>query len=175
MFIVTPTVLFLNIWIDFKRIQDFRDEGYLERFGDFFKEFKRDQRLVQLMYYPVLTTRSLVFVVGQLYVEQEFVQKSLNFAICCLLLAGIIIFKPFKEKLILIANIISEIFICLIFFVILTKNWLIFFKDSAIFDFCFISLVSFQIVFNYLISLIILFQKIRELIRKVKHHIYTSS
>ena len=122
------------------------------------------------MYYPVLTTRSLVFVVGQLYVEQEFVQKSLNFAICCLLLAGIIIFKPFKEKATMISELIGEF--CVIFIILLSgfmlpSNTTI---PTDIMNPLFIYIIITAIGIQSIISLGSLYSLIKEIFNKFRQH-----
>ena len=115
------------------------------------------------MFYPLITARNLALTLSQLYLnDSEYIQKSTNVSFSFIIILFLIYFKPFKDRIVLMANIASEIMILALFFIILMKNIIPIFKEDFYFDYFFVSFILFQFGFEYLLSLFSMFAKIRE-------------
>ena len=113
------------------------------------------------MFYPLITARFLVFTISQLYLNDlESLQKSTNLSFSFIIVGYLISFKPFKDRTVLLANIVSEIMISAIFLLIFMKNIVPFFKSDFNFDCFFVSFILFQLGFEYLVSLYEFFVKL---------------
>ena len=96
-----------------------------------------------------MTTKNMIFVLSQLYLNKnEYTQKCLNLGSSFILLGYLIFSKPFKNKVILVSNIASEVFTALIFILILCKELLTGNKDIY-FDYTFIGIICFSILVKY--------------------------
>ena len=76
--------------------------------------------------------------------------------------------RPFKIKSILMSNIASEIFNSLIMLLIFLKSFVGVLQSGDYFDFCFIGIVSIQILLQYVIGLYLLFNKVLDYYKKSK-------
>ena len=148
---------------------------YSGKYGSLFSEFYYDKDFIRILYYPLLTMRSLAFVISQMFLnDNEYLQKGFNLAVSIILTIYIIICRPFKENTTLITNIVIEVFTCLLFLIILLRSLWGFFQIDDNFNFCFILTVLTQIGFHYLMMIYSLFVKlinVCRVIRKKDHSI----
>lgn len=101
----------------------------------------------------------MFYTMNQLYmIKSEYLQRGLNLLISIFMMMYLLIVKPFKEKSILVSNIVSWAFNFVLFLIIFLKSFIIFLDDDY-FDFLFIGVISGQILFQYSASLIILILK----------------
>ena len=75
--------------------------------------------------------------------------------------------KPFQDRLSLIANIVSEIMISALFFIILMKNILPYFSEDFYFDCCFVSIILLQLGFEYSVSFLSLLINLKGIFIKI--------
>ena len=119
------------------------------------------------MYYPLITARNIVFTLSQLYLnDSEYYQKSINFLLSFIIITFLITFKPFKDQVTLIANIVAEVMISALFFIVLMKNILPYFWEDIYFDYCFVFIVLAQIGFEYLLSIFSLIVNLKEYFKR---------
>lgn len=52
---ITPSIIYLTIWIDFEKINRSIDSNYNLKFGSLYEEFKYNQNLLQIAYYSIFT------------------------------------------------------------------------------------------------------------------------
>ena len=115
------------------------------------------------MFYPLLNIRNIVFCISQLLLNDfEYLQKSANSVLSLLLVFYIVFFRPFRDLISLISIIATEVTLFSIFFIILTRSLMPYFKDDFYFDCCFFGLILFDIFFQYSI---IIFVTVKKLIR----------
>ena len=120
-----------------------------------------------MMFYPLITSRNIAFSLSQLYLnDAEYYQKSINLLFSFFIIFFLINFKPFKDKLVLIANIVSEIMISTLFFIVFMKNILPYFWEDFYFDCCFVSIVLIQLGFQYSVSLFSFLVNIKEVCKR---------
>ena len=96
-------------------------------------------------------------------IKYEFLQRGLNLALSIIMLIYIMKFKPFKEKGILVSNMIAEAFNCLLFLVIFLRSFVELFKVDAYFDYFFIGIITGQIFVQYVFTFILLIIEIKKI------------
>ena len=160
-FIITPAIIFLTLFIDFIKIKLDVNRLYSGKYGSLFSEFHTDKDFIHILYYPMLTMRSLAFAISQIcFNENEYLQRIFNLVVSSLLTIYIITCRPFKEKTTLITNIFIEVLTCFLFWIILFRSFWGFFQVDDNLNFCFILAVLLQIGFHYLVSIYSLIAKI---------------
>ena len=162
-FIITPSIIFLTLWIDFEKINGNLDQGYNQKFGSLFQEFRCNESLLCFSYYSIFTLWNLLYSINQLYTtKSEYVQRGLNLVLSIFMMMYLVIFRPFKQKSILLSNIVCWIFNCVLFLIIFSRSFLEFFNQDDNFDFFFIGTVIIQILFQYTLNLILCYLKIKK-------------
>ena len=147
---ITPLIILFTIWIDKSKIEYLNNSDYRQKYGSLFEEFYTNNSMSKYLYYSVFTMRNLIFGMSQIYLnDYEYWQKGLNLAASLFLLIYLLKFTCFKEKINFISNIVSELFNCFLFFIVLCKSFIKSFKEGEKFDYFFISLVFIQISIQY--------------------------
>ena len=155
------------IWIDLEKINASSNLEYIKKYELLFSEFYNDKGINYLMFYPLITTRNVIFTLSQLYLNDlEYNQKSINLLFSFIIIIFLIIFKPFKDRVVLIANIVSETMISILFLIILMKNIIPYFSKDFYFDCCFVTIILLQLGFQYLLSIFTLLFKLKEICNK---------
>ena len=127
------------------------------------------------MFYPLITTRNLVFTLNQLYFNDiEYFQKFANLLFSLIIFIFLIISKPFKDQVTLIANIVSEFMISALFLTILMKSSLPYFSKDFYFDCCFVSIILIQLGFQYSVSLFCSLVKLRKIFKQILNYMRKS-
>lgn len=148
---------------DFNLIED-NDDSYVSKFGTLFTEFNCNNGVLSNLYYPLHLLRNSIFALSQIYLrENEILQSSSNLFSSLIVFFYLCIIRPFKERIILITNIVIEGVIGSILLLILCRSFFKFAHNDLYFDFIFISLLIFVLGFQYIISLMLLIQKIKRL------------
>ena len=120
-----------------------------------------------MLYYPIYSLRRLIYAISQVYLNNyPAIQKSSHLAFGLMTFLYLIIVKPYKEKLVLISNTVSEGLMCLIFVEILLMHFHPDLLSEDSFNFIFISILMSCLGFHYLISLIIICLQIKEIFKK---------
>ena len=123
-----------------------------------------------MLYYPIYSLRRLIYAISQIYLsDYPVVQKSSNLLFGFATFMYLIIVKPYKEKLSLITNIVIEGLLCLIFIQILVLHFYSNFSTEDSFNAIFIFLLMSCLVFQYIISFIIVTSKIIKLLKSIKN------
>ena len=161
LFIATPSIIFLILWIDEVKITKNLNSYYNEKYGSLFDEFNTENDFVKILYYPIFTLRSFTFAISQIFLSQfEYLHKALNLSFTLFMLLYLIVFRPFKIKSILVSNIVSEIFNSLIMLLLFIKSFVGFLQSGDFFDFCFIGMILIQVLFQYATGVYLLFKDI---------------
>ena len=120
-----------------------------------------------MLYYPIYSLRRLIYALSQVYLSDfPVLQKSSHLALGFATFLYLIVVKPYKQKLILISNIVSEGLMCLIFVQIIVMHFYSDLLTEDSFNFIFISILMACLGFQYIISLIIVGSQIREILKK---------
>ena len=139
------------------------DLEYNQKFGSLFQEFSCNQNILQTAYYSIFTSWNLVYSINQLYfIKSEYAQRGLNLVLSIFMIIYLVKFKPFRQKGILLSNMVSGTFNFLLFLIIFFRSFIEFFKQDDYFDFLFIGAVSSQILFHYVVIFIYLIIKIKK-------------
>ena len=166
---ITPSIIFLTLWIDFEKINQNINSYYNQKFGSLFEEFKCNQNLLQMGFYSIFTLWNVIYSVNQLFTtKSEYLQRGLNLIISIFMMMYLVMIWPFKEKAILISNLASWAFNCFLFLIIFLRSFVESFNQNEYFDFVFIGIVTIQILFQYGVSLILFIIQIKELYLKYK-------
>ena len=166
---ITPSIIFLTLWIDIKKIKNNTHPNYSLKFGSLFEEFKYNQSLFHFAYYSIFTLWNLLYSINQLYTtKSEYVKSGLNLVLSIFMMAYLSIFRPFKEKSILVSNIVSWALNCVLFLIIFLRSFVKYLNQDDSFDFMFIGTVSIQILFQYALSMILFIIEIKKFY--LKHH-----
>ena len=153
------------LWLDYEQILKLRNSEYIKKYGSLFLEFDCSS-LYKITYYVALNSRNIAFTMSQLYLNKyEYAQKTVNLSSSILLLTFLIFVKPFKEKVILFSNIVTEILTFLIFSLLVVKNLL--FEDFY-FDVSFISIIFLSVVFQLVLSFFLGCKKLIELWKRYR-------
>lgn len=95
------------------------NQDVIDRFGSLYYEFKMDKGYPSQLFYLVYILRRLQFILTQtLLFEYVYLQFTLNLIFSVLQFIYVIYFRPFKEKNIMISELIGEL--CVIFVIILS-------------------------------------------------------
>lgn len=157
------------LWIDENKIKGNLKNNYKEKYGSLFNEFDTEKEFIHVIYYTIFTLRSLTFAISQIYLSQfEILHRGLNLGFTLIMLLYLLFCRPFKIKSILMSNIASEIFNSLIMLLIFLKSFVGVLQSGDYFDFCFIGIVSIQILLQYVIGLYLLFNKVLDYYKKSK-------
>ena len=121
------------------------------------------------MYYVVLDIRKVIYSFSQIYLSHLVnLQRSLNFAASVIVVAYLIISRPFTDKIIMISNIFVELMMTLIFFLVLGRGIFIWLDEDLYFDLGFVFILIGILLFQYIISIIIFLMKIKDIFNKRK-------
>ena len=121
-----------------------------------------------MLYYPIYTIRRVIFAISQVYLSNyPIIQRSSNLAFGFLTFLYLIIVKPYKNKLILVSNCVSEGLLCLIFAQLLLMYFYPEILTEDTLNMIFISLLMACLGFNYIISVISISAKIRDAFKKL--------
>ena len=156
-FFITPAIILITLCLDYEQIGQLTDSDFIRNYGTLFLEFDSSS-IFKLFYYVVMSSRNIIFTLSQLYLSQyEYAQKTVNLASSILLLVFLIFIKPFKEKVTLFSNIVTEVLTSLVFALLVLKNLLL---EDFYFDISFISIISVSILFQLLLSCILICNKL---------------
>ena len=121
-----------------------------------------------MLYYPIYSLRRLIYALSQVYLsDYPVLQKSSHLALGFATFLYLIVVKPYKQKLILISNIVSEGLMCLIFVQIIVMHFYSDLLTEDSFNFIFISILMACLGFQYIISLIIVGSHVREIFQRL--------
>ena len=113
---VTPIALLAGLYINYDFIHNNQFPILVRRFGSLISEFDQNRGFKCMIYYPLYTLRRVVYAISQIYLSNyPGLQKSSHLVFGLITFLYLIIIKPFKEKIILITNIVSEGLMCLAF------------------------------------------------------------
>ena len=115
------------------------------------------------MYYPLILLRAIIYAVNIFYISDQLVQISLSVASSIFILSYLIYFRPFKMILILIANILIEVVIALIFILILLRIHSSILSKDKVFEFTFMSVLLVGFLSQYIICFLIFILKIKSM------------
>ena len=164
---VTPFALLTGLYINYDHIHNNQSPIFVRRFGSLISEFHQNRGFKCMLYYPLFTLRRIVYIISQVYLSNyPILQKSSNLGFGLITFFYLIIVKPYKEKIILISNCVSEGLICLIFAQILFMqfNSNLLSEDSL--NYIFICVLISCLGFQYIISLIVVGSQILEIFKK---------
>jgi hypothetical protein len=116
-----------------------------------------------IMYYPIISLRAIIYAINIFYIQDQSVQISLSITSSILILGYLIYYRPFKLALILVANILIEVIIAIIFILILFRIHLNFLSKDKVFDFTFMSILFFGFLSQYLICFLIFILKLKSM------------
>ena len=137
------------------------------KYGSFYQEFKQEKGLTWILHYPIQGIRCIEYAISQLCLNKDQnLQFSLNSFFSMIIIIYLILFRPFKEKIILISNIVVESLILIIFVLMFMRIYSQTFKDDQIFDICFVSLILFLLGFQYMICLWMLLLRLKKMIEE---------
>ena len=167
MFLATPVALVAILYINYDEIKNNQSTEFLRRYSSLISEFDQDRGFKCMLYYPIYTLRRAVYAISQIYLsDYPVLQKSFHLGFGTLTFLYLIIVKPYKQKLALISNCVSEGLLCFIFIQVLVMHFNpgIFSEDSL--NLIFISILMSCLGFQYVISLIIIGKQIKEIFQK---------
>ena len=145
------------------------DEICYKKFGTLFQEFKSEKKLVNLIYYPILDMRRVIFTFSQInFNDYENVQKLLNLASSLIVVFYLALYRPFKENIINISNIVVESIMTFTFLIIYARGFLEILKEDEYFNMLFISVLLAELGFQYIISIVLFLIKIKGIIKKTR-------
>ena len=150
-FIVTPFVIIITLINDSDKIKERKNLIYNQRYGSLFHEFKNDNILSYTAYYPILTLRSLIYSINQMYLSKyELSQKLINFLTSLIFFIYLLKFRPFRETGVMVTEMVAEFSIMFLFLIIIVIGY----ESEQLFNILFISCIMIQIGFQYFISII---------------------
>ena len=167
MFIATPVALLVILYINYDQIINNQCTDFARRYSSLISEFDQNRGFKCMLYYPIYTLRRVVYAISQVYLsDYPVLQKSSHLVFGSLTFLYLIIIRPYKEKLALISNCVSEGLLCLIFVQVLIMHFNpeTFSEDSL--NLFFISILMSCLGFQYIISLIIIGSQIKEIFKK---------
>ena len=168
MFLATPAALLAGLYINFDHIDNNQNPNFVRRYGSLITEFDQNRGLKCMIYYPIYTLRRVLFAFSQIYLsDYPVMQKSSNLAFGLLTFLYLIFAKPYKDRLILFSNCVNEGLISLILAQILLMHFNTNFLSEDQLNMTFISLLMACLGFNYVISLIGIVSKIKEIFKKL--------
>jgi hypothetical protein len=114
-FILTPPLLFVSNFVSNQNI--FSNDGeFYQKWGSFYYEFKINKGFLSSQFYVIYFTRRLVYMISQVFLNGHlFIQGALHILFSIIQLVFDLYYLPFKEKPIMISNLISEFSMTIIF------------------------------------------------------------
>lgn len=107
--VITPLALLAGSLLSYENIYSQDNEEYTSKWGSLFSEFKNNKGFWSTQYYLFYFIRRLIFIMAQVYLNSYlFFQGALNICLSLLSLIFLLIFKPYKEKTILISSLSAE-------------------------------------------------------------------
>ena len=126
---MTPPVLVVCSFINHAKISA-RDQDFLKKWGSLYGEFKINKGFWSSQYYLVYFLRRLAYMLTQVYLNHSlFLQGALNIAFSTVQTAYLLYYMPFKEKSILVSNVLGEVVTLQV--VVLTFTFLFGLSQSA--------------------------------------------
>lgn len=150
------------------------NETFISKWGCYYSEFKNDKGFISSQYYFIFFLRRLCFCLSQIYLNSyPLIQGGLNILGSIIQTGFLLYFRPFKEKTVLLSNLVGEICITitmgLVYSLMFIKSLSIFAKTEAAIIFIVLLSVGFEIIISIyiavkaFISLIKIIMKQREL------------
>ena len=153
MFFATPVALFVLLYINYDKIHNNRSTLFVRRYSSLISEFDQNRGFKCMLYYPIYTLRRLIYAISQLYLSNyPIIQKSSHLAFGSLTFLYLIIIRPYKGKLALISNCVSEGLLCLIFVQVMVMHFKPAIFSEDLLNFIFISVLMSCLGFQYIIS-----------------------
>jgi hypothetical protein len=154
----------------FKLSRNVQNSVLNERLGTLLSEFKLNKGFFSYLFYLVFFCRRLQYILTQtLLFEFPYVQFFLNIVFAVLQLVYIIVYRPFKEKAVMISEFVGEVCVVLVIAIsgfMLPDQKPVNYIISKIFIYLIIGCISFQT----LISMYSLSCMIKELVNKYKKY-----
>lgn len=113
-FVLSPFISFVSSYNSKEHILDQNDE-FAVLWGSFFDEFKCNRGFFSSQYYTFYFLRRLGYALSQIYLNSVVnLQQSLNVLGTSLILLHLMIYRPFKERSIMLSTVIGEIAILIV-------------------------------------------------------------
>lgn len=165
MFIVSPFLLLYSLTYSKSK---YEDREFNLKFGDLVNEFNLKTNKLNIYYYPIFMFRRLEYIIVQIFLlSYPWIQVWLNISFSLLFFAFLIWARPFKDLSAMIATLIGEICVLLVF---IGSSLFLFFDDKEIIQsiestciYLILSTVSIQI----LIAMFVMAKKIKILWMKI--------
>ena len=164
---ITPIILLVGILLNQDRIKNYRDPEFIKKFESLIFELKQNEGIKTMIYYSLFTLRRLFYAISQIYLyDFPVIQNTLNLGFILINFLYLIFARPFVEKKTLILNIMTEGFFVIIFFEVLLMSSLLNKFGERFCNHLFIGTIMALIGFEYLFSVIVVVEKLRNLIDK---------
>ena len=169
---MTPLILFLGLYLNYNKIRNNENPDFVRRYSPLITELDQTRGFKCLLYYPLFTLRRLAYAFSQIYLNNvPTVQKSCHLFFTIITFIYLIIVKPFNNKVVLVSNIVTEGFMSLIFALVL----IIYLKSDILsednLNFIFISFLIGCLGFQYIVSILMLFKQVFEILKKFKRRL----
>ena len=106
---LTVPLLLVSTHISSSNISEGSGE-FLQKWGSLYSEFKNDRGYWSSQFYFVYFARRLAFVLSQIYLNNShYLQTILNASFSVIVLLHLIVYRPFKERAIMISNFFGEL------------------------------------------------------------------